>query len=100
MSFSDEKADPDLYADNISKLMSRESGIPQTDRSALDYLADIQSMRDECPDLKMTGWKRLLTCGSELQSAPLRKLNKLNGHHSILHKYQRIFHLFSFLNGL
>ena len=77
--FSDEKADPDLYADNISKLMSRESGIPQTDRSALDYLADIQSMRDECPDLKMTGWKRLMTCGSELQSVPLRKLNELNG---------------------
>ena len=73
MSFSDEKADPDLYADNISKLMSRESGIPQTDRSALDYLADIQSMRDECPDLKMTGWKRLLTCGSELQSVKKAK---------------------------
>lgn len=73
MLFSDEKADPDLYAQNVAQLLSRETGIPLTDRSALDYLGEIQSMREECPELKLTGWKRFLTCGSELQSVKKTK---------------------------
>ena len=36
--FPDEKSDPDLYAKNIAKFVSKETGIPMAERSALDYL--------------------------------------------------------------
>ena len=66
--FPDEKSDPDLYAKNIAKFVSKETGIPLAERSALDYLEELRNLRGECEELKTTGWKRLFSCGSEMQA--------------------------------
>ena len=57
-----------MYALNVSKLMALEAGIPLAEKDALHYLEEIKAMRDSIEELKPTGWKRLLTCGSELAS--------------------------------
>ena len=67
--FSDEKNDANLYAQNVAKLISRETGIPLADKTALEYLEEINNMRDKCEELKTSGWKRFLTTGSERQSS-------------------------------
>jgi len=70
----EEKSSPDIYAANIAKLLSKEARIPMSDQSALEYLEEIQTMRDRgYPELQLTGWKRLLTSGSELQSVKKSK---------------------------
>ena len=65
LNISDEKNDAHLYAKNVAKLMSRETGIPLADKTALEYLQEIDDMRDKCQELKTSGWKRFLTTGSE-----------------------------------
>ena len=74
--FSDEKNDAHLYAQNVAKLMSRETGIPLADKTALEYLEEIDNMRDKCEELKTSGWKRLFTIGSERQSLKKNDKNK------------------------
>ena len=66
--FADEKMDPELYALNMAKLVSREAGIPLAKNDALLYLKEIMDMRDCIDELKPTGWKRFLSCGIELPS--------------------------------
>ena len=48
LNISDEKNDAHLYAQNVAKLMSRETGIPLVDKTALEYLQEIDDMRDKC----------------------------------------------------
>ena len=76
MNFSDEQNDANLYALNVAKLMSQETGIPLADKTALEYLEEIDNMRDKCEELKTSGWKRLFTLGSERQSARKKNKNK------------------------
>ena len=74
---ADEKSDPDVYADNVAALISKETGIPLASEgvSAMDYLEEIQKVREEgaCAELATTGWKKLFSCRSERQSP--RKAN-------------------------
>ena len=37
----EEKADPDVFAENVRQLMTNEAGIPMADQSALHYLEEI-----------------------------------------------------------
>jgi len=67
-----EKSDPDIYADNVAALISKETGIPLASEgvSAIDYLEEIQKAREagECAELATTGWKKFFSCRSERQS--------------------------------
>jgi len=64
----DEKRDAELFSMNVAQLMAKEAGIPLAEHNAYHYLAEIKKMRASCDDLKLTGWKRLFTSGSELLS--------------------------------
>ena len=72
-----EKSDPDIYANNVAALISKETGIPLASEgvSAIDYLEEIQKAREggACAELATTGWKKLFSCRSERQSP--RKAN-------------------------
>ena len=65
---TDEKRDAELFSMNVAQLMAKEAGIPLAEHNAYHYLAEIKKMRASCDDLKLTGWKRLFTSGSELLS--------------------------------
>ena len=64
----DEQNDPYLFARNVEKLISDECGLPIAEYSAHHYLKEIREMRSTFDDLKLTGWKRIFTSGSELLS--------------------------------
>ena len=61
----EEKADPDVFAENVRQLMSNEAGIPMADHSAMHYLEEIKRIREFCQELKASGWRKFARCKSE-----------------------------------
>lgn len=66
---SAERQNPELYASNVSQLMSKMSGLPLCKKSGWEYLREIGRMREQCPDMNLSGWKGLFACASEMQAS-------------------------------
>ena len=54
-------------------MLSKLSGIPMCQKSAVEYLAELNAAREHFPELKKEGWKGFCALGSELQVVKYKK---------------------------
>ena len=70
---AEEKLNADMYASNVAQMLSKLSGIPMCQKSAVEYLAELNTAREHFPELKKEGWRGFCALGSGLRVAKYKK---------------------------